>query len=299
MKKVSVGIIGTGNIGSDILTKIQRSKYLQCTIFTGQNPQSDGIKRAKKMGINTSASSIAAIEENPRICDIVFDATSAEAHMYHAPILKKIGKFAIDLTPSKIGKMCIPLLNLKECLKEDNVNMVSCGGQSVAPLAAVIKEIHPETTYLELVSSLASKSAGLATRLNIDQYTLTTRDALRFFSGVQQAKSILILNPAEPPIIMHNTLFAEVTEPKLTLLKKKIYHMVKKIQQYVPGYKLVLGPVIENNRLTIMTKVLGSGDYLPIYAGNLDIINCAAVAVAEAYAQKLLTETHEKKNSHY
>lgn len=285
MKKLRAAIIGTGNIGSDLLIKIIRSKFLDCSLFTGQNPDSPNIKRVKKIGITTSADSINAIIDNPQCCDIVFDATSAAAHKYHAPILKKLGKFTIDLTPSKIGKMCVPLINLETSLKSADVNMISCGGQAVIPLAKVIMNTHPQTKYIELVSSIASKSAGLATRDNIDEYTQTTSEGIRSLSQVPQSKAIIILNPAEPPLMMHNTLFAEIDHPNLKLLTKNINQVVKQIQIYVPGYQLVLGPVLENNRITIMTKVVGLGDYLPVYAGNLDIINCAAIAVAESYAQ--------------
>lgn len=285
MKKIRAAIIGTGNIGSDLLIKINRSKFLECSLFTGQNPHSPNIKRAKGIGITTSSKSIQAIIDNPQCCDIVFDATSASAHIYHAPILKKLGKFTIDLTPSKIGTMCVPLINLKSCLKAHDVNMISCGGQAVTPLAKVIMDTHPQTQYIELVSSIASKSAGLATRDNIDEYTQTTSEGIRSLSKVPHAKAIIILNPAQPPIMMHNTLFAQIDRPNLPLLSQRIKQVVSQIQTYVPGYQLVLGPVLENGRITIMTKVIGLGDFLPIYAGNLDIINCAAIAVAEAYAQ--------------
>lgn len=294
-KKIKVGIIGTGNIGSDLLVKILRSPVLECGIFTGHNPDSEGIKRAKKLGVKTSFESIKAIEKNPDCCDIVFDATSAEAHLFHAPILKKLKKFVIDMTPSRIGKMCVPIINLEKSLKEDNINMVSCGGQATTPIAKVIMKINPDTEYIEIVSSISSKSAGIGTRNNIDEYTQTTSEALMHFSGVKKAKAIINLNPADPPILMHNTIYAKIKNPKIDLLTKEIKKMVKKIQKYVPGYKLILEPIYENERLTTMIEVIGLGDYLPVYAGNLDIINCAAIAVAEEYARrKLKTKKHEK-----
>ena len=286
--KIRVGIIGTGNIGSDLLTKVLRSPFLECGIFTGQNPDSEGIRRAKKLGVKTSAKSIRAIEKNPGLCEIVFDATSAEAHAYNAPILKKLKKFVIDMTPSRIGKMCVPIINLNSSLKESNINMVSCGGQATTPIAKVIMEINPDTEYIEIVSSISSKSAGIGTRNNIDEYTQTTSEALMYFSGVKKAKAIVNLNPADPPILMHNTIYAKIKNPKIDLITKAIKIMVKKIQQYVPGYKLVLEPVFDNGKLTTMVEVVGRGDYLPIYAGNLDIINCAAIAVAEEYAKRKL-----------
>ncbi|MFA6081583.1 MAG: acetaldehyde dehydrogenase (acetylating) [Patescibacteria group bacterium] len=287
-KKIKVGIIGTGNIGSDLLTKILRSPILECGIFTGHNPDSEGIKRAKKLGIRTSFESIKAIEKNPQLCDIVFDATSAEAHIYNAPILKRLKKFVIDMTPSRIGKMCVPSLNLESSLKQQNINMVSCGGQATTPLAKAIMKINPDTEYIEIVSSISSKSAGIGTRNNIDEYTQTTSEALMYFSGVKKAKAIVNLNPADPPILMHNTIYAQIKDPKIELITEEIKKVVKKIQKYVPGYKLVLEPVYDNGRLTLMVEVTGRGDFLPIYAGNLDIINCAAVAVAEEYAKRKL-----------
>ena len=284
--KIKVGIIGTGNIGSDLLVKVQRSKVLECGIFTGKNPQSEGIKRAKLMGVPTSFESIKIIEDNPKICSIVFDATNAAAHREHAPILKKLGKFTIDMTPSRIGKMCIPIMNLEECLELDNINMITCGGQATTPIIATIKKVHPEVEYVEIVSSIASRSAGIGTRDNIDEYTQSTGEGIKLFTCIAKTKAIIILNPAEPPILMHNTIYALIKNPKLASLEAEIKSVVKKIQTYVPGFKLILGPIFENHRITVMTEVVGRGDYLPIYAGNLDIINCAAIAVAEEYAKR-------------
>ncbi len=288
IKKIKVGIIGTGNIGSDLLVKILRSPVLECGIFTGHNPDSEGIKRAKKLGVKTSFESIKAIKKNPQCCEIVFDATSAEAHLYNAPILKKLKKFVIDMTPSRIGKMCIPIINLGKSLKEFNINMISCGGQATIPIAQAIMKINPETEYIEIVSSISSKSAGIGTRNNIDEYTQTTSEAIMYFSGVPKAKAIVNLNPADPPILMHNTIYAKIKNPKIDLITEEIKKVVKKIQKYVPGYKLILEPVFDNGKLTTMIEVIGRGDYLPVYAGNLDIINCAAIAVAEEYAKRKL-----------
>lgn len=286
--KVKVGIIGTGNIGTDLLIKIQRSKVLECSIFAGQRSDSDGIRRAKAIGIRTSIDSIGAIQKDPECCDIVFDATSATAHKIHDPILRKLGKFTIDMTPSNIGRMCIPVINMEECLGEKNINMISCGGQDTTPIVKTIMDVHPETQYVEIVAHIASKSAGIGTRDNIDEYTQTTCDGIRLFTHVPKAKAIIILNPAEPPIIMHNTIFAQIQNPNLKLLKSQIVSIVKKIKKYVPGYRLTLGPIYENGRVTIMNEVVGRGDFLPKYAGNLDIINCAAIVVAEEYARRKL-----------
>jgi len=284
MEKVKVGIIGTGNVGTDLLVKVQRSEILTCGIFTGVDSASSGIKMADSMGVETSSESIRVIEKHPELCDIVFDATSAKFHLQHAPILKKLGKFAIDLTPSHYGKMCIPVLNLAECLKEDNVNLISCGGQAAVPLAYAILKTHPDTEYIEIISSMSSKSAGPGTRANIDEFTHVNKIATLYFTGVPKAKSIFILNPAEPPVIMHNTIYAKIPNPDIKKLTANIKAMAAKIQSYVPGYNIVLGPVYENDRVTTMIKVIGSGDFLPKYSGNLDIISCAAIKVAEGYA---------------
>ena len=287
-KKIKVGIIGTGNIGTDLLVKIKRSNFLECGIFAGINLNSKGIKKAKSLGIPITYESIEYIKKNPDCCEIVFDATSAEIHATNAPILKRLKKFTIDMTPSRIGKMCIPILNLKECLNEQNINMVTCGGQATTPLVMEIVKIHPEIKYIEIVASISSKSAGLGTRNNIDEYTQTTCEAIKLFTKVSRAKAILILNPAEPPILMHNTIYVEVQNPKLAEIDKAIKEVEEKIRTYVPGYKIILGPVFDNGKVTIMSEVIGSGDYLPIYAGNLDIINCAAIVLAEEYAKKKL-----------
>lgn len=287
-KKVKVGIIGTGNIGTDLLYKIRRSRILEVGMFAGQNPASEGIKRARAMGVPVSYDSIKAIIKDPDCCEIVFDATSAQAHVFHAPILKSLKKFTIDLTPSRIGKMCIPILNLEECLGEPNVNMVTCGGQATTPLVDAIMRVQPDTKYVEIVASIAAKSAGTGTRNNIDEYTFTTCEGIKSFTKVSKAKAIIILNPAEPPILMHNTIYALVKKPRLETLRKELKTVVSKICKYVPGYRLTIGPIFENGRLTLMNEVVGRGDFLPVYAGNLDIINCAAIEVAEEYAKRRL-----------
>lgn len=290
MKKTKVGIIGTGNIGTDLLVKISRSRYLECTIFAGQNPNSPGIAKAKSMGINTSLSSINAFLENPEVCHIVFDATSAASHIKHAPILEKLGKFVIDMTPSRVGRMCVPILNLDECLKLNNINMITCGGQATTPIVSAMMNVHPEIEYVEIVASIASRSAGIGTRNNIDEYTQATSEGIKFFTGIKKSKAIIILNPAEPPIMMHNTIYAKVNSPNLKKLRSEIRKAAGMIKKYVPGYKITKGPVVENERLIVMNEVKGRGDFLPVYAGNLDIINCAAIEVAEKYAKSKISQ---------
>ncbi|MCX5632661.1 MAG: acetaldehyde dehydrogenase (acetylating) [Phycisphaerae bacterium] len=284
MKKIKVGIIGTGNIGTDLLIKIQRSDVLQCSIFMGRNPDSIGIRKAESMGVRTSLDSIDAIVKDPSCCEIVFDATSAKAHFYNAPILKKLGKYTIDLTPSQVGKMCVPAINMSECLDVDNVNLVTCGGQAVIPLVDAIMRVHPDTSYVEVVASISSKSAGAGTRANIDEFTQTTKDAIISLANAPKAKAIIVLNPAEPPMLMHNTIYAKIDRPDIDRLRDEILSAAEKIQDYVPGYKVTLGPAAERGRVTTMIEVVGLGDYLPKYSGNLDIITCAAVRVAEEYA---------------
>lgn len=285
MKKVKVAIIGTGNIGTDLLYKIQRSELLECSLFAGRNPDSDGIRIAESMGVKTSFDSIKAIEDDPDCCEVVFDATSAKGHIINAPILKRLGKFTIDLTPSQIGKMCVPVVNMEECLNEVNVNLITCGGQATVPIIHAIMQVHPETQYIEIVASISSKSAGPGTRANVDEFTQTTREAITAFSNVPKAKAIIILNPAEPPILMHNTIYAKIDNPKIEELNNVIHKMEKRIQEYVPGYSISLEPVEQTGRLATMVQVIGLGDYLPKYSGNLDIITCAAIKVAEEYAK--------------
>lgn len=290
MTKVKVGIIGTGNIGTDILMKIQRSKYLECGIFTGRNPDSKGIEIAKSMGVKTSFNSIGAIEENPECCEIVFDATSAKVHQHNAPILKRLNKFAIDLTPSKVGILCVPAINLEESLSAGNVNLITCGGQASIPIAYALSKVHPETRYIEIVASIASKSAGAGTRNNIDEFTQTTKDALTEFTGIKNTKAIITLNSAEPPMIMRNTIYAIIDNPDIDSIRREVMKIVKQIQKYVPGYKVKVEPIFENGRVTTTVEVEGLGDYLPKYAGNLDIITCAAIEIAENYAKKKANE---------
>jgi acetaldehyde dehydrogenase len=255
-------------------------------LFTGRNKDSEGIARATALGIPTSFDSIKAIVDNPESIDIVIDTTTAASHVEHAAILKKMHKFVIDLTPSRLGYMCVPALNLEIALTKENVNLVTCGGQTLIPIAKAIMDVHPETKYIEFVGSIASKSAGPGTRANIEEYIITTTSALKEFSGVPQAKAILILNPAEPPILMHNTLYADIPHPNIDALRERIHAVASDIQSYVPGYRVAIGPTVERGRVVIMVEVVGRGDFLPAYAGNLDIITCAAVRVAEAYATR-------------
>ena len=284
-KKLKVAILGSGNIGTDLLIKTLRSPLLECTLFIGRNLSSQGISKAIGLGVKVSDLSIDAILNDPDCCELVFDATSALSHKKHAEILKKLDKMVIDLTPSNIGKMCIPAVNLSDCLKYKNVSMVTCGGQASIPLAYVIGKAYHHVDYIEVVSSISSRSAGPATRVNLDEYIETTEKGLMDFTSCKKTKAILNLNPAFPFVDMQTTVFAKVDNPDLEIFIPAIDDMVIKIKKYVPGYELIVPPTIENERIVMMTRIQGIGDYLPAYAGNLDIINCAAIAMAEEYAR--------------
>jgi acetaldehyde dehydrogenase (acetylating) len=282
--RLNIAILGSGNIGTDLLVKVLRSEHLACGAFIGRNLNSPGMQTARRLGVVVSPDSLAYIEDHPDCCGLVFDATTAKDHLVHAPVLRKLGKIVIDLTPAKVGVMCVPAVNMAECLAQDNVNMVTCGGQASIPVAYVIGQTQKDVDYIEVVSSIASRSAGPGTRINLDEYIHTTEHGVRVFSGARRTKAILNLNPAQPCIDMQTTIMAKVGEPDLVSLTEALTPMVRAIQRYVPGYALVLGPLLENNRIIVTIRVRGLGDYLPAYAGNLDIINCAALAMAEQFA---------------
>ena len=287
-RKLKVAIIGSGNIGTDLLVKVLRSPHLECGAFIGRSLSSSGMRKALSLGVPVSAEGINYIEKNPDCCDLVFDATSAKSHLEHHSIFKKLGKRVIDMTPAKIGLMSVPSVNLVECLNEFNVNMVTCGGQASIPIAYAIGQTQKTIDYIEVVSSIASRSAGPATRQSLDEYIKTTEDGLKEFSGAARTKAILNLNPAEPCVDMQTTIFAKVADPDMPKLAEMLLGLVEKIRRYVPGYEIILGPIVEHNRIVVMVRVRGLGDYLPAYAGNLDIINCAAIAMAEEYASATL-----------
>jgi acetaldehyde dehydrogenase (acetylating) len=284
-KKLKVCILGSGNIGTDLLVKVLRSKYLECGAFVGRNLSSPGMQKATALGVPVSAEGIDYIVKNPHCCDLVFDATSAAGQKEHAPILKNLGKRVIDLTPAQIGQMGVPCVNLDDSLQEFNVNMITCGGQASIPIAHAIGKTQTGVDYIEVISSISSRSAGPATRQNLDEYIKTTEDGLKMFSGAARTKAILNLNPAEPCVDMQTTVLARVKDPDIEKLRDALTKLITEIQIYVPGYELILGPLFENGRIVVMVRVRGLGDYLPAYAGNLDIINCAAIALAEEYAK--------------
>ncbi|NBV34854.1 MAG: acetaldehyde dehydrogenase (acetylating) [Proteobacteria bacterium] len=286
VKKLPIAILGTGNIGTDLLLKVLRSNLLECRLFAGRNLSSPGMLKADAMGVPVSARGVESVLDSKRGIALVFDATSAEDHMRHALLFKQAGIVVVDLTPAKVGQMCVPAVNLEECLNLPNVNMVTCGGQAAIPLAKAIAQANVGIRYIETISSIASKSAGPATRINLDEYLETTELGLKAFTSCPNTKAILNLNPAQPSVHMQTTVMAKIDSPDLPRTREKVFEMVNLIKGYVPGYQLLIEPIIESGRLVTMVKVDGLGDYLPRFAGNLDIINCAAIAFAEALAQR-------------
>ena len=295
MKKIKCALIGPGNIGTDLLAKLQRSPVLEPVWMVGIDPSSDGLKRAREMGIKTTSDGVDGLL--PHVLadgvQIAFDATSAYVHAENSRKLNALGVMMIDLTPAAIGPFCVPPVNLKEHLgkREMNVNMVTCGGQATIPIVAAVSKIQP-VAYAEIIATAASKSAGPGTRKNIDEFTTTTANAIRVVGGAKQSKAIIVLNPAEPPLLMRDTVHCLTeTEPDQKRITASILEMITEVQKYVPGYRLVNGPVFDGNRVSVFMEVTGLGDYLPIYAGNLDIMTAAAARTAEMFAEELLNGT--------
>jgi acetaldehyde dehydrogenase (acetylating) len=289
MSKVKVAILGSGNIGTDLMMKLERSNILQLTTMIGIDPESDGLRLAKEKGYTVISTGIEGFLKNPELADIVFDATSAKAHIRHAKLLKEAGKMVLDLTPAAVGALVVPPVNLHEHLEECNVNLITCGGQATIPIVHAINRVSP-VDYAEIVATIASKSAGPGTRANIDEFTQTTARGIEKIGGAKKGKAIIILNPAEPPIIMRNTVYALVEEGSIDekAIVKSISEMVETVQSYVPGYRIRTEPIIDGNKITVFLEVEGAGDYLPKYSGNLDIMTAAAVKVAEEFAKHKL-----------
>lgn len=285
MEKIKVGIIGPGNIGSDLMYKVIKSKNLQMYLMAGI-VESEGIKRAAGLGFKTSIKGVDAVAEDPDI-KIVFDATSAKAHLHNSEILKAAGKITIDMTPAAVGPYVVPCVNLDELSNEVNFNMVTCGGQATVPIAYAINRA-ADSEYTEIVSAISSKSAGPGTRANIDEFTETTAKALHIIGGADRTKAIIVLNPAEPPLMMTNTVYALVKNPDEKKIIDSVNDIVRQVQAYVPGYKLRVPPMVDGKKVTVIVEVQGAGDFLPAYSGNLDIINQAAVAVADKLAARML-----------
>lgn len=289
MNKIKAAILGSGNIGTDLMYKLERSSVIEIAAVIGIDPDSDGLQRAKDRGYPVFANGIEAIENQPDLAEIVFDATSAKAHVRHAKMLKERGIRAIDLTPAARGPFVCPVVNLKEQLEEEtmNVNMITCGGQATIPIVYAINRV-ANVTYAEIVATIASKSAGPGTRANIDEFTMTTRQALEQVGGADLGKAIIILNPAEPPILMRDTVYCEVAQVDEAAIRQSIGEIVEQVREYVPGYQLKQEPLFEDNRVTVFLEIEGAGDYFPPYAGNLDIMTAAAMRVGEEVARHLL-----------
>lgn len=284
-QKLKAAIIGPGNIGIDLMIKLQRSQHIELVAMAGIIAESKGLQMAKEAGLIATAEGIDGVLALGNV-DIVFDSTGAGPHLRHAPKLKEAGIFAVDLTPAAVGPYVAPTVNMDEHLLEGvcNVNMITCGGQATIPIVYAINQVVP-VDYAEIVATLSSKSAGPGTRQNIDEFTQTTRNALVQVGGAKAGKALIILNPAEPPIMMRNTIYTRCAVDKMEEVQASVATMVERMQQYVPGYRLKVAPYADGERIVTMVEVEGAGDYLPTYSGNLDIITSAAVAVAERYAE--------------
>jgi acetaldehyde/propanal dehydrogenase len=292
MKKIKCAVIGPGNIGTDLLAKLQRSKVLEPVWMVGIDPNSDGLKRAREMGIKTTADGVDGLIPQMKAdgVQIVFDATSAYVHAENSRKVNAEGAMMIDLTPAAIGPYCVPPVNLKQHVgkREMNVNMVTCGGQATIPMVAAVSRVQA-VAYGEIVATVSSKSVGPGTRKNIDEFTRTTAGAVEKVGGAKKGKAIIVINPAEPPLIMRDTVHCLTEEePDQAAITKSIRDMITEVQKYVPGYKLVNGPVFDGKRVSVFMEVEGLGDYLPKYAGNLDIMTAAAARTAEMFAEEML-----------
>ncbi|MES2412189.1 MAG: acetaldehyde dehydrogenase (acetylating) [Pseudomonadota bacterium] len=292
-KKIRCAVIGPGNIGTDLLAKLQRSAVLEPVWMVGIDAASDGLQRAREMGIKTTSDGVDGLL--PHVLadgvQIAFDATSAYVHAENSRKLNALGVMMIDLTPAAIGPYCVPPVNLREHLgkREMNVNMVTCGGQATIPMVAAVSRVQA-VAYGEIVATVASRSVGPGTRKNIDEFTRTTAGAVEKIGGAKQGKAIIVINPAEPPLMMRDTIHCLTEQaPKTDEIEASVHAMVKEVQKYVPGYRLVNGPVFDGNRVSIYMEVEGLGDYLPKYAGNLDIMTAAAARTAEMFAEEILS----------
>ncbi len=291
MAKINCALIGSGNIGTDLMYKLKRSEILNPLWMVGIDPESDGLLRAEKDGMKITADGVDGllpfIEEDE--VKIAFDATSAYVHAENNRKLAEKGVLVIDLTPAAIGPFCVPAVNMEELLEKNaqNVNTVTCGGQATIPMVAAVSQVQ-EVEYAEIIATAASKSAGPGTRANIDEFTETTKLGIEVVGGAKKGKAIIILNPAEPPLMMRDTIHCLTSDdPDQEAITKSIHEMVEKMQRFIPGYKLKNGPVFDGRKISIWLEIEGLGDYLPKYAGNLDIITAASVDIAEQMAKKI------------
>ena len=291
-RKIRCALIGPGNIGTDLLAKLMRSPVLEPVWMVGIDPDSDGLKRARELGLKTTADGVDGLLPHVQAdgVQIAFDATSAYVHAENSRKLNALGVLMIDLTPAAIGPYCVPPVNLTDHIGsgEMNVNMVTCGGQATIPMVRAVSRVQP-VAYGEIVATVSSRSVGPGTRKNIDEFTRTTAAAVAQVGGAKEGKAIIVINPADPPLIMRDTVHCLTeTAPDEARIVESVHAMIADVQRYVPGYRLVNGPVFDGNRVSIYLEVEGLGDYLPKYAGNLDIMTAAAARTAEMFAEELL-----------
>ena len=299
MAKIRCALIGSGNIGTDLIYKLKRSEVLEPVWMVGIDPASEGLARARELGLKTTADGVDGLLPHVREdgIQIAFDATSAYVHAENSRKLNELGVMMVDLTPAAIGPLCVPPVNLREHMDrvEMNVNMISCAGQATIPIVHAVSRIQP-VEYAEIIASLSSRSIGPGTRANLDEFTYTTSNAICRVGGARRGKALAIINPADPPMIMRNTIYCLTDDkPDEARITESILAMIGEVQSYVPGYRLVNGPVFHERKVSVFMEVAGLGDYLPRYAGNLDIMTAAATRTAEMFAQELLSGRIELK----
>jgi len=291
--KLRIAIIGSGNIGCDVLCKVQQSPVLDCTLFAGRSAASPGLAFARSHGIPVTDRGADGLFAALDSFDLVFDATSSAAHQAHAPALQAAGKVLINLTPAPNGVVCVPSLNGDALLGAANINMITCGGQASIPIAQAMTTANPDIHYIEVVSSISAESAGPATRLNLNHYIETTEGALTSFTGCRRVKAILNINPAKPNVYMQTAISALAAQHDLVATQEVIAKAVAKLRDCVPGYDVIVEPHVTGDRLFTMVRVTGAGDYLDPSAGNLDIITAAATRIAEDIARQRVRQPME------
>ncbi len=283
-RPLRVAIIGTGNIGTDLMYKVERSPLLELAGMAGIDLDSEGSRKARERGHLVTSRGLAELLERVDGLDVAFDATSAGAHPEHARILAELEILSVDLTPAALGPAIVPPVNLTDNQDAQEVNLVTCGAQATVPIVAALAGAG-ELEYAETISTISSKSAGPGTRQNIDEFTSSTARALEAIGGARRAKAIIILNPADPPVMMRNTIYARIPEADTATVESAVAAAVAEVQKYVPGYRLRTAPLVGDGLVTVFVEVEGAGDHLPPYAGNLDIMTSAAVRVAELHAE--------------
>jgi acetaldehyde dehydrogenase len=277
-------VLGSGNIGTDLMAKLLRSESLELTAVVGVDPESGGLARARSEGLDASAEGVDWLIAHADQAEIVFEATSASAHRANAPKLADAGIRSVDLTPAKLGPGVVPVVNLEQHAHAPDVNLISCGGQATIPIVAAVSQVTP-VPYAEIVAAIASKSAGPGTRQSIDEFTRTTAKGLEEIGGAERGKAIIVLNPADPPILMRNTIYCSIgADADHEAIRVSVLAMAARIEAYVPGYRLCAEPLFDDERVTVIVQVEGAGDFLPRYAGNLDVMTAAAVRVGELLA---------------